>query len=277
MTFGSELRLIAEGAEPVRPPPEVLARSIVVPPGLPWDQAQAARLEARHGAPLPMADLAFQLKRLEGWRPGGPGRFAAFYVLARDLSGRLETTVEVDGRDLSVTFLSADLQRQRVRWLASVGIASGVAAALLVFTVGTALMRRAEAEAGLSALETRADGKLRAVQARERLKEQTRALDAQLNRGARLGDVLGAIAGASSAKSPDAHIEGFHWEPGLVAVEVRGTQAPFDVPRDQVLRKSAKPVRRGVWLWGLTPRPAALTEGSRPPSSSPDFGGAERP
>jgi hypothetical protein len=277
MTFGPELRLIADdvGVPPLEP--KVLARSIVIPPGLPWDQARAARLEARHGAPLPMAELAFQLRRIEGWRPGVPGRYAAFYVLARDLFGRLTTTVEMDGRDLEITFLSADLQRQRVRTLASVGIASGIAALLLVVSVGTALMRRAEAEARLSALETRADGKLRAVRARERLKEQARALDTQLDRGSRVGDVLGAIAWASSAKTPDAHIEAFHWEPGLFAVEVRGAQIPFEVAPDRTLRKSATPIRRGVWLWGVTPRSAAPSAVSRSATDAAHMAGGDSP
>ncbi|MCY1646636.1 hypothetical protein OVA11_05975 [Caulobacter sp. SL161] len=41
------------------------------------------------------------------WRPGAAARFAAFYVLARDVNGRLETHAQVDGRDVRVVFTTA--------------------------------------------------------------------------------------------------------------------------------------------------------------------------
>lgn len=89
----SGLRLVDEDAQPPRAEPNVLVRTLVVPPGAPWVQQRAAMLEARHSAPLPIESLVLSLMRLEGWRPGRPGRYAACYVLARDFAGRLTTTV----------------------------------------------------------------------------------------------------------------------------------------------------------------------------------------
>jgi hypothetical protein len=249
------LRLIAEPQRPPTPEPKVLVRTLTVPPGLPWDQNRAAQLEAMHSAPLPMADIVHQLQRLEGWRPGAAGRFAAFYVLARDLSGRLDAKVEVGDRTVAVSFLTPALQRDRARGVLIVLGTVGVAAVLATLSVGSAFLRRAEAEAALSALETRASGKLHAAELRQRLRDQSRALDGELGRGGSLREALGDLAWASAAKAPDAHIEGFHWQPGLLAVEVRGATAPFESSEDRTARKSPKPLRRGVWLWGVTARP----------------------
>ena len=68
---------IADEAEPKaeRPQPQVLVRVIVTPPGAPWEQARAAKLDAQHGAPLPISELIHQLRRLAPWAPGRPGRY----------------------------------------------------------------------------------------------------------------------------------------------------------------------------------------------------------
>jgi hypothetical protein len=258
VTSPGGLRLIDEEDAGSRPPdPKVLVRTIPTPPGLPWDQARAARLEAVHGAPLPMADIVFRLQRLDPWRPGAPGRYVAFYVLARELTGRLDTTVEVDGRILPVSFLTPAQQRVQARRVLTIGVAAGLAVFVVTASVGAAFAKRSQAEATLSALETRAATRLRAVEVRQKLKTQNRALEAQPDRGGRIRDALSDIAWASAAKSPEAHIEQLHWEPGLLAVEVRGTPAPFGANEDRAVQKAAKPVRHGVWLWGVTRRAIA--------------------
>jgi len=263
MTSPSGLRLIDEPAVEPRPEPKVLVRTIPVPAGLPWDQDRAARLEARHSAPLPMQELVHRLQRLDPWRPSTAGRYVAFYVLARELTGRLDTTVEVDGRVVRVSFLTPAQQGERARRLLAAGVVAGAIAFLATATIGVAFTKRLQAEAALSALETRTAGKLHLLAARDQLKVQNRTLDAQPDRGARTRDVLADIAWAASGKAPDAHIEALHWEPGLMAVEVRGAEAPFAATTDRLIQKSAKPIRRGVWLWGVTPR--SFASGGRGP------------
>ena len=57
-------------------PPQVFVRVFQAPAGMPWEQGRAARLEARHGSPLPIADVMHQVKRLGAWSLGQPGRYA---------------------------------------------------------------------------------------------------------------------------------------------------------------------------------------------------------
>ena len=255
------LRLIDDDPTASAPDPKILSRTIQVPPGLPWDQSRAAQLEARHGAPLPMSELVCRVRRLESWTPGAAGRFAAFYVLTRDLTGRLDGTVPVDGRTVRVSFLTAEGQRHRTRWMLGLAVGLGLSGLIAVTSLGAVLLRRAEAEASLGAVEMRAAGKLRSAQMGGRMKAQNRALDAQLNRGAPLRDVLTDLAWASSTKAPDAHIEAYHWSPSLLAAEVRGDQMPFLATGNRRVERSAKPLRPGVWLWGVSRSSSASVSG----------------
>lgn len=270
------LRLVDE--EPVEPPaqPAVLVRTIQAPPGLPWEQSRAADLEARHSSPLPLGEVIFELRRLEAWRPGQPGRFGAFYVLSREVVTRLDAKVEVDGRLLALTFLSPGLQRQRGRRLGMVAGGAAVLALVITASLGAAIARRTDADETLSALETRSAAKLRALEARQRIRVQNRALDAQADRNASLHTAIADLAWVASEKRPDAHVEAVHWRPGLVALEVRGSQAPLQVTEGRRLQKSAKPIRRDVWLWGVTDGSIAPVV-SRPITAMPlDETGARR-
>lgn len=167
---------------------------------------------------------------------------------------------------MRVAFLSPELQRAQARQLAMAALVLGAAAFILITAVGSAFVRRADAEAGLQAIETRAAAKLRAAETRERLDAQDRALAARLDRGGTVRAVVADLSWASRSKAPDAHLEGLHWEPSLLAVEVRGGAAPFQSSDGRTLRKAPKPVRKGVWLWGVSPRPTAgLTDIDRTP------------
>lgn len=238
-------------AQEAREEPKVFVRTLTAPAGLPWEQSKTVDLDARLGAPLPAGDVVYQLKRLEPWRPSAPARFAAFYVLARDVDGRLETHAQVDGKDVGVVFESASETARRAKRLGAIGLAAGVFAFLVVLAVGLALNRRAELEAQLTAAEQKAAVKLKGVAAKARLKAQERALRGWPDRGAPVSDVLADIAWTSSAKSGAATIEGFHWDRGYVAVEARGAAPPLVVFADRKLERSTRPIRQGVWLWGV--------------------------
>jgi len=54
----------------------------------------------------------------------------------------------------------------------------------------------------------------------------------------------------SAARTPDARIEALHWDHGLLAVEARGEYPPI-AGSGPPPERSSKPVRPGVWLWGL--------------------------
>jgi hypothetical protein len=67
-----------------------------------------------------------------------------------------------------------------------------------------------------------------------------------------MDDLVKSLAWASTAKAPQARIEGLHWDHGFMAAEVRGDEAPFQ-RLDRPVQKSARPARPGVWLWGVAP------------------------
>ena len=157
MTNAPDLRVVAEEeavATAAAVEPKVFVRVIPTPPGMPWDQARAAALEARQGAPLPLIDVAYQVRRLAPWAPGQPGRHAAFYVRAQEVGEALATVQTVDGRSLTVQFVSFAEQRRRSRRLVRLGIVgAGAAGALrgLVMLVSGARGRAADPARGLRA------------------------------------------------------------------------------------------------------------------------------
>lgn len=283
MIPAGSLRLVDEDEGPDAPPPsteppseaepKVFVRALTAPPGWPWEQARSADLDARHGSPLPAAEVIYQVRRLGGWSPGRPGRFAAFYVLAREVGERLETHAQVDGLAVRVLFEAPTLAEARVRRLGLAGLAAAGLAFLLVFAVGVALNRRAELEAQLGATEQKIAVKLKGVSAKARLKAQAQALKVREDRGAPLQDVLADLAWISSIKARDARIEAVHWDRGYIAVEARGEIAPIETFSDEALERSAKPIRPGVWLWGVQRRalssPVAAPVAALPAEAAP--------
>jgi hypothetical protein len=260
MIPAGSLRLVDE-AEPspelqeTREDPKVFVRTLMAPPGLPWEQGRTADLDARLGAPLPAGDVVYQLKRLASWRPGAAARFAAFYVLAKDVDGRLETHAQVDGKDVRVVFESADQAALRAKRLGVIGLVAGALAFLVVVAVGLALNRRAELEASLETAEQKAVVKLKGVSGKARLKAQEQALRAWPDKGAPVSDVLADLAWISGAKSGSAEIEGLHWDHGYLAIEARSAKPPIVVFGDQKLERSIRPIRPGTWLWGAKRTP----------------------
>lgn len=251
-----------------KPQPKVFVRTLLAPPGMPWEQGRTAELDARLSSPLPAGDVVYQLRRLEAWRPGSPARFAAFYVLARDVDGRLETHAQVDGRDVRVVFESAEVSASRARRFGAVGLACGVIVFAAVLVVGLAIGRRAELEGKLAAAEQQADVKLRGASAKARLKAQDQALRTWRDKGAPMSEVLADLAWISSAKAGDAQVDGVHWDHGLLAVEATGARPPLVVFGDRRLQRSTKPIRPGVFLWAVE-RQAIKPSISEPVAATP--------
>lgn len=251
----------------VKPEPKVFVRTVLAPPGMPWEQTRTAELDVRLSSPLPAGDVVYQIRRLEAWRPGAAARFAAFYVLARDVNGRLETHAQVDGRDVRVVFESAEVSSARAKRLVAVGLGAGIIVFALVLAVSLAVGRRVELEGRLAAAEQQADAKLRAASAKARLKAQDQALRQWRDKGRPLSDLMADLGWVSSAKTGGAQIDGVHWERDLLAVEAAGPQPPIAVFGDSKLARSIKPIRPGVFLWAVekqsikpsVPEPVAAT------------------
>ncbi|KRA57819.1 hypothetical protein ASD79_16020 [Caulobacter sp. Root655] len=271
MNQPGNLRLIldsdqAEASEPfgaaAPAEPKIFVRTVAAPPGWPWDQRRVAILDARHGAPLPLGEVAMQLRRIESWRPGQAGRYAAFYVRRGDVHGRLETELEVAGQSQRVVFLAPGEHQRVARTLGLAAFATFVVVAVIALSTVNAVLSRGRAEAQLQAAEAAAATKLRQAQAIRASRAQSEALDA-VDRGERLDTVLTDLAWASTAKAPGARIEAWRWQGGLMAVEVRGEASPFTAT-DRIIQKAPKPLRKRVWLWGVGP-----ASRERPVSASP--------
>lgn len=269
MNTPPNLRVIEENAaspETGAEEPKIFVRTLSAPAGLPWDQARAAALEARLGAPLPLGEVVYQLKRLEPWSPGKPARFAAFYVRAQSIGERLSARPHVDGEPVVVEFLSrAERQRRSKQFLIQV-TAAGAAAAVLLGAAFTVLSVRSEASAELAAAEQLATAKLSQAKAIQRLKDQTRTLNGMGLRDRSLDAVLRDLAWASSAKAPDVHVLSVRWEHGLMAFEVKGGATPFTLA-DRPIRKADGPANSGVTLWGVGP--ASVNGGMRTDDQRP--------
>lgn len=249
MNASPNQRLI-DGAAPK--PPTVFVRTLSTPPGAPWDQARAAALEARVGAPLPLSEVVYRLKRLDAWSPGRPSRYAACYVRAQEAGETFEARVEVDGRNITIAFVSMAERNRRARRLGGLAAVVAVTTLSLATAISSALSVRSDTEDRIAAADLRATHRLRQAQEQARLYKEARLLDAAVGKHTGPSDLLSDIAWTASAKAPGAHIDALHWEHGYVAVEVRGEAAPFNNP-DRPVLKAAKPVRPGVWLWGVGP------------------------
>ena len=233
-------------------PPTVFVRTLSAPPGAPWDQARAAALEARVGAPLPLSEVAYRLRRLDPWSPGRPSRYAVCYVRAQEAGETFEAQVEIDGRTITIPFLSTAERNRRARRLGGLAAIVAVTTLSLAWAVSTALTIRSDTDDRIAAADLRAAHRLRQAQEQARVHKEARLLDAAAGAHQGLADLLGDIAWTASTKAPDAHIDALHWEHGYIAVEVRGETAPFNNP-DRAVLKAGKPIRPGVWLWGVGP------------------------
>ncbi len=223
-------------------------RVIAAPPAWPWDQMRAARLEAMHTSPLSGGDTNLVLRRLKPWAPGQPAEFAAIYLRATDTPPAGGFDVEVQGRKLHIDMLSPAARGAALRekaWL--IGSVAIVALALVGLT-GLALQRRTALDDRLTALETRLDRDVRKARIVAHSKRDAEAL-AELQLAPQGVDrVLADLNRVTIAKVAGARIDAFYWRKGYWAVESHGDARPVEGP-GLVVQRSAKPVRRDVWLW----------------------------
>lgn len=244
--------------------PQVFVRVFSVPPGAPWEQARAANLEARHGAPLPVSDLMLRIQRLEAWRPGAMGRYGAFYIRSREYRGVFETSVEIEGRPHKVAFGRKAADGDRLRRLLVVGGMALATTITLTIGAGLALAARAERGTRLDALELQVEQRLRAAQVYQRQKDVAQELQGAIGPSVSLESVMQELAWVARSKAADGHILAVHWDKGLLAVEARGDVAPFSAA-DRLVERSEKPLTPGVWLWGVRPSGSSQARGGARP------------
>jgi len=245
------------------PSARVFGRSISVPPGFPWDQAKAARLEARVSSPLPAHEVALQMRRLDAWAPGRPARYAAFYARRADVRAGLSELVEIDGVPLEVLFASPETAARRRTTV--IAIAASVAAfvSVLVVSVGAAMTARCDAEEQVSRLELSIDQRTHALAVRSKSLNEARALDNSGLADRDIDHVLNDLAWVGANKGADVRFLSWYWDRGVMAVEVRGSAPPFSAS-DREIRRAEKPTQRGVWLYGIASAKASNASGAGP-------------
>lgn len=231
-------------------PPQVFSRAFTVPAGMPWVQMRAARLEVRHGAPLPITELLHQVRRLGAWSPGRPARFAAFYLRSREFHKPFETSLEIEGQTLKVAFGAAGEQFERAQRVGVLAAIGGLALVILLGGIGMSLKARSEVDTQTTQAEQQLATKVHAFKTLQRRTDQAQALKRAVGRARPVSDVLTALSWASASKSAEARIVAVHWDHGLLAVEVRGETAPF-IAGSRTVERSPRPIRNGVWLWGV--------------------------
>lgn len=237
--------------------PQVFVRTFTTPSGMPWDQSRASQLEARHGAPLPIADLMFRVRRLEAWRFGEPARYAVFYLRRRDYRGPFETIVDVDGEPIRVAYGSTGDPLKRLGLPVFLFLLFVMTGSVLGGGLFKVVALRQDANQQLELLERAASAKLRQAQRLKRRQRQNQDLATVKGDAGSPADVLADLAWVQHAKTPDARIVVVHWDHGLLAIEARGSEPPI-IAQDREIVRSKSPLRPGVWLWGVnrTPAPA---------------------
>jgi len=229
----------------------VFVRTFSTPPGLPWEQARIADLEARSAAPLPLGDVHYRLRRLETWGPSRPARFAALYVRASETGDRFSAKAQVDGREITIEFLSRSERERQMQQVFMLIAPIAVAAAITLSALTAALSASADATDALSELQTTAAADLRNALLLDHARRDARTLDQLGMRDHTAQRVIDDLNWLSHTRSPNAHLDAVYWEPRAMALEVRGPAPPFDGP-SPVAVKAAKPQRPGVSLWGVS-------------------------
>lgn len=213
------------GAEADAGPARFYVRVVETPPGAPWDQSRAARLDASLGAPLGADALIWAVERLAPWRPRMPGRFGVAYVRREDAPGG-PAMLSVEGAQVRFRFSSAEEQNRRLRTIATIGLLAAAAICGGVLAVQKALSVRAEREAALAQLEVNARGWDQAASLRSQAASDAAALQKAGAQGAAFGDLAADLFWLGQAKAPSVTIERVLWSPGGLEVTALGPGQP---------------------------------------------------
>jgi hypothetical protein len=246
-------------AEPDAPEPFV--RTFEVPAAAPWDQARAARLNARLGSPLAESEVLISIRRLEPWRSDAPGRYCAAYLRRSEVAGELTLPRDVDGRPLRLVFRSPQAARERRR-RRSLDVGLGLLAVVLAaLALSKAASTGAQARVAVARAEGSASRALAAQRAqgrRSRLADQLALAGAEGRTGA---DLAADLAWLARARQPGAPVRAVMWSQGRLAVRSVPTEQPPLAPAGRSIHPS--PEGAGMWVVDPPPRPLAAT--FRPP------------
>ena len=245
----------AASAQPTEPtersasPAQVtFERLVLTPAALPWRQRQVADLEAKHGSPLPLAQIVYRLRRLDPWKFGQPSRYAVVY--ARVAKGRATLRASKPAATNAATLLR-DVGAAALLRPGLIALAVLLVSLSLVFMAATTAWGRREDTAGvLTDMERQVTVSTRSAASLALRKRQARILEAVGASTRSPKQLLEDLAWVTQHRRSDVPVTAFHWEHGVSAIEVPTAQSPFaDV--DRSIERAAKPLRSGAWLWGV--------------------------
>lgn len=252
---------------PAPPPaPRCFLRQIATPPGMPWDQARVADLEARAGAPLAVERLMLSRRRLEPWRLGQPGRFAVAYAREEDVGDSAAVLLEVDGRAIGFAF-ATPAKRARSTRRALVRLAMTVAVVVAaVAVIGGLASSRVEQEARLARLEAATAQRQTVLAHRQAREREARALDAAGLHRRTLQDAIADLAWVARARDPAAAIDRVHWQPEALRITARGDKRPLTAQDRELKAVSAAD---GATVWESSRAAQAASAASPAPNGGP--------
>ncbi len=228
--------------------PETLLRVFQMPAAPPWDQQRAAWLNARHGSPLPIPEVIIDLRRLDPWRPGRAGRFAAAYVRRADVVSELSVTLDVEERPRTFLFRSPATEPARRRQR----LIDLTLSALLVLGLSAmgswAFIQRGE---NVRALEQAERSARLSLAMRHTALRQTRMVNLLASAGAegRTGRQLVAdLVWVATAKQPNVRLRAIHWQGGEMDVSAQGPVTPF-AQADRDVAPAGSGGRAGESVW----------------------------
>ena len=228
-------------------------RTVTTPAAWPWRQHQIAQLDALHGSPLPADQVEFQLTRVGSWQPARPASFTIIYTRADPARAGRKGLGRGPVRDLLTALLPGpSFTSQRIKPAYIVTLAYVAAALLFAFALSLAWQSRLDTAAELDQLQQRSTAAKHAALEVLGVQCQSQALLALGVRTQSPGRVLADMAWVSHHLAPNVAVVGFHWRSGVAAVEVVGTASAF-VQGDRGVQRASKPLRQGVWLWGVEP------------------------
>lgn len=205
--------------------PRFYVRVVETPPGAPWDQSRAARLDASLGAPLGANALTWAVERLAPWRPRMPGRFGVAYVRRQDAPTG-PSTLSVEGVQVRFRFSTPEEQTRRLRTTATTGVLAAAAICGGVLATQKALSVRAEREASLAQLEVNARGWDRVAHLRSQAASDGAVLRRAGVQGATFGDLAADLFWLGRAKAPSVTIERVRWSSSGLEVTALGPGQP---------------------------------------------------
>lgn len=233
--------------------PRLFTRVIVIPPGAPWTQLRAAKLEVEHGAPLPLGELVSSLRRIGPWRPQSVARFAIAYLRREQAGGHQKVAALIDGAPFEFVFRPAGLAALKRPELLVAGLAL-LAVVGLSLAGAKATRVKSDNEAMLARLELNAKAAERKMRRQGQLERDAAIVKRSgMDRGT-FADVAADLAWLGQNRTSSAVVRSVSWKPAGLIVMADGADPPVS-DRERQIERLAASSGSTEWRIGHAPAP----------------------